>query len=128
VENAGKTMEEIVSSVKRVADIIGEIAAASIEQSSGIDQVNSAVTQMDEVTQQNAALVEQAAAAAESLMEQAEEMNAAVGVFKLGNSQSTASSPAAMQIVRTSRPVAPTPMKSSTPARTGTDDGDWEEF
>jgi len=88
VENAGKTMEEIVSSVKRVADIIGEIAAASIEQSSGIDQVNSAVTQMDEVTQQNAALVEQAAAAAESLMEQAEEMNAAVGVFKLSG-QST---------------------------------------
>ncbi len=88
VENAGKTMDEIVSSVKRVADIIGEIAAASVEQSSGIDQVNSAVTQMDEVTQQNAALVEQAAAAAESLMEQAEEMNVAVSVFKLGNETS----------------------------------------
>ena len=129
VENAGKTMDEIVSSVKRVADIIGEIAAASIEQSSGIDQVNSAVTQMDEVTQQNAALVEQAAAAAESLMEQAEEMNAAVGVFKLESSHS-ATSPASMKIVRTSRPAAPTPipMKSPTPAKTGTDDGDWEEF
>jgi len=125
VENAGKTMEEIVSSVKRVADIIGEIAAASIEQSSGIDQVNSAVTQMDEVTQQNAALVEQAAAAAESLMEQAEEMNAAVGVFKLESSHS-ASSPASMKIVRTSHP-APA-MRSAKPAKTGTDDGDWEEF
>jgi methyl-accepting chemotaxis protein len=125
VENAGKTMEEIVSSVKRVADIIGEIAAASIEQSSGIDQVNSAVTQMDEVTQQNAALVEQAAAAAESLMEQAEEMNAAVGVFKLESSHS-ATSPASMKIVRTSHP-APA-MRSAKPVRTGTDDGDWEEF
>ena len=127
VENAGKTMEEIVGSVKRVADIIGEIAAASIEQSSGIDQVNSAVTQMDEVTQQNAALVEQAAAAAESLMEQAEEMNAAVGVFKLGSSQSAASSPAAMKIVKTSHSVANT-VRVAKPARTGTDDDEWEEF
>jgi len=126
VENAGKTMEEIVSSVKRVTDIIGEIAAASVEQSSGIDQVNSAVTQMDEVTQQNAALVEQAAAA-ESLMEQAEEMNAAVGVFKLESAHS-ASSPAAMKIVKTSRPAPGAAMKAAKPAKTGTDDGDWEEF
>ncbi len=133
VENAGKTMDEIVSSVKRVADIIGEIAAASVEQSSGIDQVNSAVTQMDEVTQQNAALVEQAAAAAESLMEQAEEMNVAVSVFKLGNAQpaAIASSPASMKIVKASRPApAPSVVKPAKQAasKTGTDDGDWEEF
>ncbi|PKO24804.1 MAG: chemotaxis protein, partial [Betaproteobacteria bacterium HGW-Betaproteobacteria-8] len=69
------------------------------EQSSGIDQVNSAVTQMDEVTQQNAALVEQAAAAAESLMEQAEEMNAAVGVFKLGGESTGAAGKRNLNVV-----------------------------
>ncbi|OZI78063.1 methyl-accepting chemotaxis protein, partial [Bordetella genomosp. 2] len=71
VERAGATMQEIVASVKRVTDIMGEISAASEEQSGGIDQVNRAVSQMDEVTQQNAALVEEAAAAAGSLQEQA---------------------------------------------------------
>ena len=133
VESAGKTMDEIVNSVKRVADIIGEIAAASVEQSSGIDQVNSAVTQMDEVTQQNAALVEQAAAAAESLMEQADEMNVAVSVFKLGNSQPTSIASKKVHVMPTAKPTAtskpaskPAPAKST--AKTGTDDGDWEEF
>ena len=82
-EEAGKTMQEIVSSVQRVTDIMGEIAAASIEQSAGIDQVNNAITQMDEVTQQNAALVEEAAAAAESLEEQAQAMTDAISTFKL---------------------------------------------
>jgi len=85
VAQAGETMEEIVNSVKRVTDIMGEIAAASAEQSSGIDQINNAVTQMDEVTQQNAALVEQAAAAAESLEEQAQDLTESVSVFKLDN-------------------------------------------
>jgi methyl-accepting chemotaxis protein len=80
---AGKTMEEIVNSVKRVTDIMADIASASVEQSSGIDQVNKAVTQMDEVTQQNAALVEQAAAAAESLEEQAETLAQTVAQFRL---------------------------------------------
>ena len=89
VENAGQTMEEIVTSVKRVTDIIGEIAAASIEQSSGIDQVNTAITQMDEVTQQNAALVEQAAAAAESLMEQAGNLLESVNTFKTNVNETT---------------------------------------
>ena len=74
VERAGATMQEIVASVKRVTDIMGEISAASEEQSSGIDQVNRAVSQMDEVTQQNAALVEEAAAAAGSLQEQAQRL------------------------------------------------------
>ncbi|HEY0562125.1 MAG TPA: methyl-accepting chemotaxis protein [Methylophilus sp.] len=91
VENAGSTMAEIVSSVQRVNDIISEIAAASVEQSAGINQINTAVTQMDEVTQQNAALVEQAAAAAESLLEQSDELYQAVSVFKLNDGQSMAS-------------------------------------
>lgn len=83
VESAGQTMQEIVSSVKRVTDIIGEIAAASTEQSAGIAQINDAIMKMDDVTQQNTALVEEAAAAAESLMEQSEEMAAVVSVFVL---------------------------------------------
>jgi methyl-accepting chemotaxis protein len=83
VDDAGRTMDEIVTSVKRVTDIMSEIAAASIEQSSGIEQVNQAITQMDEVTQQNAALVEQAAAAAESLEEQAGSLSETVSMFKL---------------------------------------------
>jgi len=83
VEEAGRTMEEIVASVKRVTDIMAEIAAASVEQSSGIEQVNQAITQMDEVTQQNAALVEEAAAAAESLEEQAQNLAQAVSLFRL---------------------------------------------
>ena len=83
VERAGATMQEIVASVKRVTDIMGEISAASEEQSSGIDQVNRAVSQMDEVTQQNAALVEEAAAAAGSLEEQAQRLAEAVAVFKI---------------------------------------------
>jgi len=83
VDQAGKTMEEVVGAVKRVTDIMAEISAASQEQSSGIEQVNQAITQMDEVTQQNAALVEEAAAAAESMQEQAQSLRQAVSVFKL---------------------------------------------
>jgi aerotaxis receptor len=83
VDEAGKTMGEIVSSVKRVTDIMSEIAAASQEQSAGIEQVNQAVTQMDDVTQQNAALVEQAAAAAETLQTQSLKLSHLVGNFRL---------------------------------------------
>jgi methyl-accepting chemotaxis protein-1 (serine sensor receptor) len=82
VEQAGTTMEEIVSSVQRVTDIMGEISAATTEQTSGIEQVNMAVTQMDQVTQQNAALVEEAAAAAEAMREQAQILGDAVAVFR----------------------------------------------
>ncbi|MCG7325514.1 MULTISPECIES: methyl-accepting chemotaxis protein [unclassified Achromobacter] len=82
-EGAGATMQEIVTAVQHVTDIMGEIAAASHEQASGIDQVNLAVAQMDEVTQQNAALVEEAAAAAGSMQDQARELVRAVGVFRL---------------------------------------------
>ena len=81
VDTAGKTMEEIVQSVKRVTDIMAEISAASQEQRGGIEQVNNAVTQMDKVTQQNAALVEEAAAAAKSMEEQTETMSEMVGRF-----------------------------------------------
>jgi methyl-accepting chemotaxis protein len=80
---AGATMEEIVGSIKRVADIMGEISAASLEQSAGIEQVNQAIAQMDQVTQQNASLVEEAAAAAESLSGQAGKLARTVSVFKL---------------------------------------------
>jgi methyl-accepting chemotaxis protein len=82
--NAGKTMGDIVSQVKRVTDLIAEISAASAEQSQGIDQVGDAVAQLDQVTQQNAALVEESAAAAESLKHQAARMTEAVSVFRLG--------------------------------------------
>lgn len=83
VAQAGVTMTEVVSSVKRVTDIVSEITAASNEQSSGIEQINEAIVQMDHVTQQNAALVEQAAAAAASLKEQAAKLERTVDVFKL---------------------------------------------
>jgi len=83
VKDAGATMEEIVTSVRHVTDILNEISSASQEQSAGIQQVNEAVTQMDGVTQQNAALVEQAAAASQSLQEQAGRLSEAVAVFKL---------------------------------------------
>ena len=84
VDEAGKTMQEIVGSVKRVTDIMAEITAASQEQSAGIEQVNQAIAQMDEVTQQNAALVEEAAAAAESMQEQTQNLTQAVAQFKVG--------------------------------------------
>ncbi|MDD3481901.1 Cache 3/Cache 2 fusion domain-containing protein [Azovibrio restrictus] len=84
VDQAGRTMEEVVSSIKKVARIMGDIAEASREQSAGIDQVGLAVSQMDEMTQQNAALVEEAAAAAESLEEQARSLAQAVSVFRTG--------------------------------------------
>ncbi|WP_295943515.1 methyl-accepting chemotaxis protein [uncultured Xanthomonas sp.] len=83
VDQAGKTMHEIVSSVQRVTDIMGEISAASQEQSAGIEQVNQTVTQMDEATQQNAALVEEATAAARAMEEQAGQLTQAVALFKI---------------------------------------------
>jgi len=83
VADAGATMNEIVASVQRVTDIIGEISAAAAEQSDGIGQVNGAVNQLDEMTQRNAALVEQSAAAAESLKEQANRLAQVVGEFRL---------------------------------------------
>ena len=85
VVQAGATMTEVVSSIRRVTDIMGEISAASSEQAAGVEQVGQAVTQMDHATQQNAALVEEMAAAASSLKTQAQDLVQAVDVFKLGH-------------------------------------------
>jgi len=102
VEDAGRTMDEIVSSARRTTDIMNEIAAASEEQSTGIGQVNTAITQMDEVTQQNAALVEQASAAAQALAQQAQELRSAVSVFNVeGGAPRTAAEP-----LKTALPVS----------------------
>ena len=114
---AGNTMSEIVEAVKRVTDIMLEIAAASDEQSRGIVQVSQAISEMDKVTQQNASLVEEASAAAASLEDQAARLTEAVGAFRLqGMGQARSSSKAA--------PVAP-----AAPLRPATVDGDnWETF
>jgi methyl-accepting chemotaxis protein len=93
VEQTGATMAELVTAIKRVADIMAEINAASVEQGSGIEQVNRAVTQMDEVTQQNAALVEEAAAAAASLEDQARQLIATMAVYTLSGAHATRSAP-----------------------------------
>ncbi|PRF34160.1 hypothetical protein C6Q11_31815 [Burkholderia multivorans] len=94
VDEAGRTMSDVIGAVQRVTDIMGEIAAASEEQSGGIDQVARAVAQMDEVTQQNAALVEEAAAAAQSLDEQAARLREATSVFRLDDTAPPAASAA----------------------------------
>jgi len=91
VDQAGATMEEIVTSIRRVTDIMSEIASASQEQSAGIEQVNQAIAEMDQVTQQNAALVEEAAAAAESLQERAADLVSAVSAFTLRDGLATVS-------------------------------------
>ena len=156
VADAGKTMDEIVSSVQRVSDIIGEITAASSEQSDGIGQINGAVNQLDQMTQQNAALVEESAAAAQSLKEQAATLSQVVGAFKLAAPQGSAAAPIkpaarpaalpmltqAVAPVRASshkpktvesRPVpvraaaAPAPLAVATAATTAPGD-DWESF
>ncbi|MDR5741265.1 MULTISPECIES: methyl-accepting chemotaxis protein [unclassified Caballeronia] len=94
VAQAGETMQKVGTAIQRVTDIMGEIAAASHEQSRGIEQVNQAIAQMDEVTQQNAALVEEAAAAAGSLEDQAEQLRGAVAVFRTGTPVPAITSPA----------------------------------
>ncbi|MDQ0568629.1 methyl-accepting chemotaxis protein [Variovorax paradoxus] len=136
VGEAGKTMAEIVGSVKRVTDIIGEITAASQEQSTGIEQVNQAIAQMDQVTQQNAALVEEAAAAAQSMQEQAANLVEAVSVFRLEagahGSHATRIEPS-HRAAAPARPFAGSRKKgtiASTPplALAGGAAGDWTEF
>ena len=105
VDTAGKTMEEIVQSVKRVTDIMAEISAASQEQRAGIEQVNNAVTQMDQVTQQNAALVEEAAAAAKSMEDQTGAMSEMVGQFLLAEEFNRGYAPAQTRMKPTGNPV-----------------------
>ena len=115
VNQAGVTMGEIVESIKHVTDIMAEITAASHEQTSGIDQINQAVSQMDQVTQQNASLVEEAAAAAEAMQEQAANLAQVVSVFKLNGTQTAALAPAAKapvaRLVKTA--AAPLPRKAA---------------
>jgi methyl-accepting chemotaxis protein len=132
VDEAGETMNQIVTSVKQVADIMSEIAAASHEQSDGIGQVNQAITQMDETTQQNSALVEQAAAAAQSLLDQAAELERAVSVFKLMPGDATAK-PASKST--STRPSVAKPRAMLPPAKprlqvatAQANTSDWEEF
>jgi hypothetical protein len=86
VDHAGETMSEVVTSIRRVASIVGEISSASRDQSVGVSEVCEAVSKMDQFTQQNAALVEESAAGANALSEQAQEMVQAVAVFNLGSS------------------------------------------
>ncbi|ASU38853.1 methyl-accepting chemotaxis protein [Herbaspirillum sp. meg3] len=138
VAQAGATMDEVVASVKRVTDIVGEISAASVEQSSGLEQINQAIAQMDEVTQQNAALVEEAAAAAQSLQDQAGRLSLAVGVFKLSHNDGLMLNTAPHQ---SHRSIDITPRVAQLPRKdirslaqkqvaTATDDmhGSWEQF
>ena len=108
VDQAGATMQEIVASVKRVTDVMSEIAAASGEQTVGIEQINQAVNQMDQATQQNAALVEQAAAAAGSLRQQAGHLAEVVGVFQLAEAGGAPARPAgAARAAVAAPPAAP---------------------
>jgi methyl-accepting chemotaxis protein-1 (serine sensor receptor) len=141
VADAGTTMQEIVGSIQRVTDIMGEITAASVEQSDGIEQVNQAVAQMDQVTQQNAALVEEAAAAAESLQDQAKNLVDVVSVFRTGQGQVLAAAPARANVRKmpekklaapakpaaTQQAALPSPKKQIANAKTTPSD-DWEEF
>jgi methyl-accepting chemotaxis protein len=143
VDEAGQTMDLIVTSIKQVADIMGEITAATQEQSNGIEEVNQAITQMDEMTQQNAALVEQAAAAAESMQEQAQKLAQAVSIFKLSSDDNAprqaapqlAPRPAASKAVAAPRPAAP--VRAAAPAAgkaapkklaSAASSDEWEEF
>jgi methyl-accepting chemotaxis protein len=133
VATAGNTMDEIVVSVKRVSDIMAEISAASKEQSSGIDQVNIAVSQMDKITQQNAALVEQSAAAAKSMEEQTIELSQIVSVFQIGRPAREA---AGGRGKRSGAHAVPPAKAAASPVRkpakmvaAAADDGDdWKEF
>ncbi len=110
VDQAGTTMAEVVASIKRVADIMGEISAASHEQSAGVSQVGEAITQMDQTTQQNAALVEQSAAAADSLQTQAEQLVQAMAIFKVHHDAMLAVAPSAPRAARAAAaPVRPVP-------------------
>jgi methyl-accepting chemotaxis protein len=132
VATAGNTMEDIVGSIKRVSDIMAEISAASKEQSSGIDQVNIAVSQMDKITQQNAALVEQAAAAAKSMEEQTVDLKNIVSVFQIG--QPSREPVRAAHAIVPKRPMASarvsaaTRPKTASPKHAADDADEWKEF
>ncbi len=158
VAEAGTTIDDVVANAQRVADIIGEITAATSEQSQGISQVHTAVSQLDQMTQQNAALVEESAAAAESLKDQAQRLTEAVKVFRVDGLQSsmavsTYTPVKAAPVTMASKPRPPAPVQAaarpvarkplppvhsqSSPvaakpalavASKGSDEGDWERF
>jgi len=147
VKEAGATMDDVVASVRRVTDIVGEITSATSEQSIGIDQVNTAITQMDQVTQQNAALVEEAAAAAASMQDQAERLADVASSFRLEagavaapvGATAAARKLAAVKPVAARRPapaIKPASRPGAKPALTSVPrkpatvggDKDWEEF
>jgi methyl-accepting chemotaxis protein len=114
---AGETMTEVVGAIRRVTDIMGEISAASSEQSTGVAQVGEAITQMDQATQQNAALVEESAAAADSLQRQAQELVQAVAVFRLDDAQVSATRVApAMRASPKPAPQRPSAAAQAAPA------------
>jgi methyl-accepting chemotaxis protein len=144
-DQAGTTMTEVVSAIRRVTDLIAEVSAASNEQSQGVGQVGEAVSQMDQVTQQNAALVEESAAAANSLSTQAQQLQQAVAVFKLAGSSYQAAAvqsvvpravavPAAIKATAKAAPArqlaarASSPKMGRAPAQPAADNGDWESF
>ncbi|MDB5935674.1 MAG: hypothetical protein JWQ01_3018 [Massilia sp.] len=140
VNEAGATMDEIVDSVRRVTDIMGEITSASLEQTAGIDQINVAITQMDQVTQQNAALVEEASAASEAMQEQAHKLAQVVSIFKLDSTSVAAvrvAAPVAPAVARravgapprATKPAAPTRIAAARPSVAAAAKADeWEEF
>jgi methyl-accepting chemotaxis protein len=133
VTQAGNSMDEIVASVRRVSDVIGEITAASVEQSTGIEEVNGAIVQMDAVTQQNAALVEQSAAAAESMQQQASALAEVVSVFRTGAAEPAPVKAAAAPVARKAVAMAPKAtarpaIAARKPAAPKAAEADWEEF
>jgi methyl-accepting chemotaxis protein len=149
VTQSGQTLEQIVLSVKKVSDIVAEIAAASREQSSGIEQVNKAVMQMDEMTQQNAALVEEATAASQSMADQARDLTKMMERYEVGDSHGAAQPPARAAAPAKAAPVVerrspdrpfsgkpaakPIPVQShEAPVRqkavANGNDADWREF
>jgi methyl-accepting chemotaxis protein len=156
VDQAGSTMQEIVSSIQRVTDIVGEISSASQEQNAGVNQVSEAVSNMDQTTQQNAALVEESASAAASLKQQADQLVQAVSVFRIESGHASpavnspvplaarpaakplsravtpqrrlAAPPAAKPVPVTSSAPMPAPKPSPKPVATSAADDDWESF
>jgi methyl-accepting chemotaxis protein len=116
VAQAGASMGEIVAGVQRVSDVIGEISAATAEQSGGLRQVNTAVSQLEQMTQQNAALVEESAAAAESLAEQSKRLGSLIGSFKLRGDASRPV-PAPAPVAEPARPAPPSPAAATAPKK-----------
>jgi methyl-accepting chemotaxis protein len=134
VDASGKVLRDIVAGVKKVTDVVGEIATSSLEQSAGIEQVNQAVMSMDEMTQQNAALVEQAAASAQAMTEQSTKLTELMARFQVGEAPAAGNParPPAPAVERRS-PTRAWAKKSEQPVRkkaaaAGGGDSDWEQF